>query len=384
MSAGSSPSPQPFRVVIVGGGVAGIEAGLALRDLAGDRVDLRLLSPSREFVYRPLTVREPFGFARARRYPTAAVAADLGAEWIEDSLAAVDPVARTVQCRTEPPIDFDAVLLVLGAQARPRYAHATTIDDRHLDELLHGVIQDVEAGYVNRLGFLIPARMAWPLPIYELALTISTRAYDSNVDMAFTIVTPEDTPLAIFGMEGSRAVAELLAERNIEVITSAYAEVPDSRTVEISPGERRLEFDRVIALPELEGPAVPGLPEAPDGFIPVDDHGQVRGLERVYAAGDATDFPVKHGGIAAQQADTAAAAIAALAGAPVEPQAFRPMVQGMLLTGERPVYLSAHLEGGHGSSSEVSREPPAQPPRKISAKYLSPYLDERELGERAS
>ena len=63
-----------------------------------------------------------------------------------------------------------------------------------------------------------------------------------------------------------------------------------------------------------------GLPAALNDFIPVDRHCQVRGVERVYAAGDATDFAIKHGGIAAQQADAAAEAIAALAGAPVKPK----------------------------------------------------------------
>ena len=57
---------EPLRVVIAGGGVAGLEAMLALRELAGDRVDIELLSPSDEFVYRPMLVAEPFGSGCAR------------------------------------------------------------------------------------------------------------------------------------------------------------------------------------------------------------------------------------------------------------------------------------------------------------------------------
>ena len=56
-----------FSVLIAGGGVAGLEALLALRDLAGDRVDLRLLAPEAEFVYRPMAVGEPFGRGRPDR-----------------------------------------------------------------------------------------------------------------------------------------------------------------------------------------------------------------------------------------------------------------------------------------------------------------------------
>jgi sulfide:quinone oxidoreductase len=104
----------------------------------------------------------------------------------------------------------------------------------------------------------------------------------------------------------------------------------------------------------------------------------VRGLERVYAAGDGTDFPVKHGGVAAQQADVAAEAIAALAGEPVDPSKFHPEIQGILLGGDTPLYMSAHITGGHGSSSAVSDVPPWSPPTKIAARRLAPYLESRD------
>jgi NADH dehydrogenase FAD-containing subunit len=97
-------------------------------------------------------------------------------------------------------------------------------------------------------------------------------------------------------------------------------------------------------------------------------------LERIYAAGDATDFPIKHGGIGSQQADTAAQSIAALAGAPVTPERFDPTIHGMLLTNGKPRYLTAHIAGGHGFSSEIADTPTFPPPSKIAAKYLAPYL----------
>jgi sulfide:quinone oxidoreductase len=99
------------------------------------------------------------------------------------------------------------------------------------------------------------------------------------------------------------------------------------------------------------------------------------GLERVYAAGDVTDFAIKHGGIAAQQADAAAQAIAAVAGAAVRPERFKPVIRGVLLGGEKPLYLSAHITGGHGSTSEVGETPTWSPAGKIAARYLGPYLE---------
>lgn len=368
----------PFEVLIAGGGVAALEAALALRDLAADLVTVKLIAASPDFAYRPASVQEPFSFGGAQRYPLGEIARGIGVELVEDTLESVDPAARAVHTGSGSEHRYDALLLALGARARARYKHATTIDDRRLDEQLHGLIQDLEGGYVKRLAFVVPPRMAWPLPIYELALMSATRAYEMNVEVAITVLTPEEAPLAVFGTGASQGIGELLSERRIEVVTSAYCEIPRAGQIEVTPGGRRIEADRIVALPELDGPAIAGLPEAEHGFIPIDPHCRVSGLEREYAAGDATDFAVKHGGIAAHQADIAAESIAAAAGAPVTPQELHPSVQGVLLTGAKPRYLRAHITDGHGFSSEMSDEPSSGPTGKISAKYLAPYLEERD------
>jgi sulfide:quinone oxidoreductase len=111
-----------------------------------------------------------------------------------------------------------------------------------------------------------------------------------NLDISVSVVTPEDTPLAIFGQQASSTVEELLRKAGVTTITSSYAAVPEAGHVELSPGDRQLKVDRIVALPELFGPAVGGLPAAEHGFIAVDVHSKVRDVERVYAAGDATDF----------------------------------------------------------------------------------------------
>ena len=87
-----------------------------------------------------------------------------------------------------------------------------------------------------------------------------------------------------------------------------------------------------------------------------------------------TTFPVKQGGIAAQQADAAAEAIAADLGAIPEARPFRPVLRGLLLTGGAPRYLRHEVSGGRGETSTVSLEPLWWPPAKIVGRHLAPFL----------
>ena len=81
-------------MIIVGGGVAALEAVLALADLAPDHTDVTVIAPNSDFAYRPLAVREPFAYGAARRYPLAPIVGDAGARLVSDELAWVDPVKQ--------------------------------------------------------------------------------------------------------------------------------------------------------------------------------------------------------------------------------------------------------------------------------------------------
>lgn len=371
---------RAFNVLIAGGGVAGLETALALRDLAGDRVTTTMLAPEPEFVYRPLRVREPFAGPSANHYSLAEIAADIGVVLKQDAFKWLDAPARTVHTAAGQQLSYDALMLAIGARLQPRFRHALTIDDRTIDDQLHGLIQDVESGYIHKLAFIIPQPTPWPLPLYELALMTARRAYEMNETVSITIVTPEDAPLAVLGSAVSQAVAETLEASGIEVICGTHAETPKQGQVDLFPQGGSLHADRIVALPELFGPSTPGVRkrdggDGAHGFIPVDTHCRVRGMENVFAAGDATDFTLKHGGIAAQQADVAAEAIAKLAGLPIEPSQFKPEVHGMLLGGAKPLYFSAHITGTHGSASVVEDHANWPSGAKIAAKYLAPYLE---------
>ncbi len=369
------PTSEKFRVLVAGGGVAALETVLALRELAGDRVAVTVLAPGDEFVYRPMTVREPFAYADASRYPLEPILGDLDAELVSGKLGWVEPKRNVVHTEDGTELGYDALVIALGAKAYERYKHATTIDDRRMDDALHGLVQDVEQGYLDSVAFVAPGRMAWPLPLYELALMTAGRAYDMGVELETTIITPEERPLAIFGEEASAGVEALLSAKGIRTINSAYVEIPAQGELVINPGDRRLHAKRVVALPELYGPSVRGLQISEHGFIRVNRHCRVPDLDNVFAAGDAVDFPVKQGGISCQQADTVAQSIAVMAGAELTPQPFKPVIHGVLLTDAEPRYITAQITGGQGFSSQFSETPIDGVTHKIAARYLAPYLE---------
>ncbi len=373
MSASSAQSNR-MEVLIAGGGVAGLEAAFALRELAGDRVAVAVLAPTDDFVYRPLAVGEPFTASWAKHYPLGELAFTAGAAHIRERVVEVDPEARRVRTDAGSELGYGALLICPGAEIVAPYEHVTPFNDAHSDELLHGLVQDIEGGYVKHLAIVVPAPMPWPFPAYELALLASERAFDMGAEMTITVLTPEATPLSAFGTHASEGVAALLAERRIDVVGSAYCEIPEARTIVVHPGGHTLHADRIIALPSLRGPALAGLPQDGNGFIPIDEFGRVRGVEGVWAAGDATDYPVKFGGVAAQLADTAATAIAQLAGADVSPEPFEPELEGVLMTGGKPRLLRGRPGAGEGEGSRMTELERGQQPSKIVARFLGPHL----------
>jgi len=367
------------RVVIAGGGVAGLEALIAMRDLAPGRVATTLLAPTPEYLVRALSVQDPFARPTPRHYSLQQIAADHDAEFVQDGLAAADTAHNRVETSAGTHISFDSLLVAIGARPEAAFERVNTFRGLQDAEAMHGLIQDVEGGYSKRIAFVVPPGVTWPLPLYELALMTAERAYSLGMDVELTIVTPEEEPLGLFGRSASESVASSLADAGITVIAGAQVrEVTGGEVVERS-GDVLVRDQRVLALPRLEGPGVAGLEADAHGFLPVDEQGRVTGTTDVFAAGDGTTFPIKQGGIAAQQADTVARAIARRAGAEIEAVPFRPVLRAKLLTGSQAKYLREASLGDDEpdeASSTVADHTLWWPPSKVAAPYLSPYLEQ--------
>jgi sulfide:quinone oxidoreductase len=357
-------------VVVAGAGVAGLETALALQALASQHVSVELIAPEDEFVYRPLAVAEPFHVGEVRRFPLTRLVAAAGAELSPGAVVAVDPEEKHVELAEGGAVGYDVLVLALGAIPRPAVPGALTFHGGREDgEELAGLLERATTRDLGPLVFAVPAGSTWPLPLYELALLTGEYLAEHLTQGELTVVTPEEHPLELFGTKASEAMALLLETRGIGLRTASTAVAFEDGVLRLAEGGE-IAADAAVALPKLEGPRLDGIPQDEHGFVPADEYGRVADLTDVYVAGDLMQSPVKQGGVAAQEADAAAEAIAADAGAPVQPSPCRPVLRGLLLTGFVPRFLRHEEEG----ASVVDTQPLWWPPGKIVGRYLSPFL----------
>jgi sulfide:quinone oxidoreductase len=359
-------------VVIAGGGVGALEGLLALQSLAPDGVNISVLTASRHLTYRALSVAEPFGGDPAPRYDWDYIARDRGVRWIPDVLDEVRTDTQEIVTKVGPAIRYDGLLLALGAMPQTGVPGAMQFAGPRDVLAVREAIESLQADRRHRIAFVAPAGVTWTLPLYELALMTAEHGRQRGLDLELEVVTRESDPLGLFGAAASKAVAERLAESRIRLRTGTFAQEYDEGRLWLEL-EGPLDVDLAIALPRLHGPAVPGLPADADGFVPVDPYARVRGVDRVWAVGDMTTWPLKQGGLAAQQADVAAADIARrVAGADVPVKPYRPRLRGKLLTGGDPLYLERRP--GAPATSESSSAFLWWPAHKVAGHHIGRYL----------
>ena len=363
-----------YSVLIAGGGVAALEAALTLRELGEGRVRVELLAPEPSFWYRPVAVAEPFGLGEVRHFDLGRLADAVGARLTLGSLEGVDVDRREARSSAGATIPYDALLIACGAVPKQSVPGALTFRGPADTDGMRELLDEIEKGEVTRVAFAVPWGATWALPAYELALMTAARrsAVDAH-GVEISLVTPEPEPLQLFGRHASEAVRGLLDEAGVEFVGGAYpVELSDGQLLFLT-GES-IPADRVVALPRLRGQRIDGIPQTVEGFVSVDEHCGVHGADAVFAAGDVTSFPIKQGGIAAQQAVAAAEAIAVLAGAALVPHPFRPVLRGLLLTGGEPQYLRRDLSGNDDAAEWASASPIWWPPTKIVGRRLGPFL----------
>lgn len=357
---------HPLRVVIAGGGIAALEALLAFNDLGGDRLRVTLVSPHDEFLLEPLRPAALMGDDLAPRSSLRMFARRFGADFRRDALRRVFAEQHAIECVSGDRLEYDALLIATGARRAAPSPLPITYGREARPGTLREAIVALERGATRSMAFVVPDGAGWSLPAYELALATAGRARAE-----ITLVSAETAPLEVFGPAPSRCVAEVLSSAGVSFVAGASPAF-EPGAVDLGDG-RRVAAATIVSLPVLTGPRVAGLPSDGDGFLVCDEHARVVGAPDVYAAGDATSFPIKQGGIATQQADAACEHIAARAGAAVEPRPVHPVLRGKLLTPSGPLYLRNVL--GQPEGDRASRALLWFPPSKVSGRYVSSWLE---------
>ncbi|UJA19406.1 FAD-dependent oxidoreductase [Thermoleophilia bacterium SCSIO 60948] len=356
------------RVLVAGGGIAGVEAALAVRDLAAGRARVTLLSPEREFVFRPGAVASPFTDEPLERHALEPMLAGSDIDFAQEAMAEVLADESAITTRSGFRLGYEFLIVCIGAQVHPAYDDVATFWPDHPNLPVRELLESANRSYSGRLALVVPPEVGWSLPIYELAFMLSELVEELGLRrLGITIYTSEPAPLSMLGAAASAEVARLLGERSIAIENSRRVVQDVTGRLLIAPQGIPLDAGVVIALPRITGPRIPGIPADPQGFIVVDEFCRVEGLRDVYAAGDGTDTPMKQGGLASQQADAAAEHIASRLGADIDPHPFEPVLRG---------WLHADAKGRRATRIGYGRSEPNPPQReqKVSARYLSNWL----------
>jgi sulfide:quinone oxidoreductase len=365
-------------VMIAGGGFAGVEALLALWALGNEHVRVTLVAPEPRLFYRPAATAEVFEDDPPRSYDLEAMTRDLGAAFVKAQVVSVGSQRHYVRLSSGARLSYDALVLAAGGRATVGVAGALMFRDQRDVPALRRLLREIDRGNIRRLVFTLPAGTSWPLPLYELALLTAAHSDERRLHTEITLVTPERAPLDVFGAEPSALVGNLLSEHGIPFIGEVIPDhVSDTGSLVLRSG-KTVDADSVVAVPELRGRRITGVPANHAGFVPIDALGRVQGIPDVYAAGDMTSYPIKQGGVAAQQADRIAQAILVAGGFAVSESRSPRILQARLVGGRDGLFLRAELdEYGQATSATLTRSLPTHDPigNKVLARYLTPYLE---------
>jgi len=312
------------RVVVLGGGFAGLETAFLLKHRLREAVDVHLVTDQPNFLFRPNTIYIPFGSNPDQLLiPLREPAHRQQIALIEGAVEGVETGARLVHLRQHPPIAYDDLVIATGAAVRPAEipgleTHAfslwTPADMLRLRRELERVVERAERGKPARLLFLIPPHNQCAAPLYELVFMTDSwlRRHHLRDLVSITLATAESSYVQVFGSRLHEMVTAEFLDRSISGHRGwAVREIRPHQAV-FSNGES-LGFDSLIAFPpQVAAVSYRELPLDERGFIRTElGSRRVEGVPGIYAPGDAGDFPVKQAFLAFLQADAVAEAITA-------------------------------------------------------------------------
>ena len=326
------------RVLVLGGGFAGLETSFLLRMRAGSKVDITLVSDRDTFLFKPNTIYVPFGadpdsFLVPLRKPAYKQHIDL----VQGRVRDLDPARRLVSLEDGSALSYDFLVIGTGAGMRPQEVpglaeHAATIwtpeDMTDLGRRIQSLRERAAAGIDQEVLFVVPTNNKCAGPLYEIVFMLETwlRREGLRERVKITHSTFEQSFIQAFGPRLHEVVVAEFAERGIEGHTGEVLEEVSAGEARFTGGIKR-SFDHLISFPPyVAAHRYDTLPSDDRGFLQTElETRQVKGHPEIYAPGDAGDFPVKQAFLAMLQADATADHIAARIGAGEFKQPFDPI-----------------------------------------------------------
>lgn len=304
------------KVVIVGGGFAGLETAFVLRHRLREQVDLALVSDQDRFLFKPNTIYIPFGGdLESLLIPLDEPLGRRHISFHHTRVREVDTDRRQVALDDGIVLPYDFLVLATGASMRPEEVpglgqHASTIwtpqEMSRLGGRLQAMRNRVLSGEEQKVLFLVPPNNKCSGPLYEIVFMLETwlrkEGLRDKVDIGYS--TYERTFIQAFGPRLHDVVTEEFAERGIHGHNGEIVEKVLDGAVEYADGTTR-EFDELISFPPYVAAfRFDGLESDDRGFLKTDlASRRVVGHPDVFAPGDTGDFPVKQAFLAFLQAD---------------------------------------------------------------------------------
>jgi sulfide:quinone oxidoreductase len=320
------------RVVVLGGGFAGLETAFTLRTSLGPAVDVTVVSDQSSFLFKPNTIYIPFGADEDSLLIR--LARPLHRQQINlhhGQVVGLDPDTRRIELSDGTTLGYDFAVIGTGAGMCPDEVpglaeNASTIwtpaDMRQLGARLQCLRSRALRGQRVDVLFLVPPGNKCAGPLYEIAFMLETWLRRQGVRDRVTITwsTVEPSFIHAFGPRLHDVVAGEFAARGIEAHTGEVVVKVGPEEVLYADGTTR-HFDELVSFPPYVAAVhYDGLPSDDRGFLSCEpETRQVTGRPEIYAPGDAGDFPVKQAFLAFLQANAAADHLASnIGGGPFE------------------------------------------------------------------
>jgi sulfide:quinone oxidoreductase len=373
----------PPRVLVLGGGFAGLETAFLLHMRMGKAVDITIVSDRDTFLFKPNTIYIPFGaepesFLVPLRKPAYKQHLNL----VEGIVRDLDPDKRLVSLADGTALSYDFLVIATGSGMRPEEVpglaeHAATIWTPEamsdLGRRLEALRERAEAGEHQEVLFVVPENNKCAGPLYEIVFMLETwlRRNKLRDRVKITYSTFEQSFIQAFGPRLHEVVSAEFAERSIEGHTGEVVEEVVEREARFASGTVR-KFDELISFPPyVAAVPYPGLAQDDRGFLLTDLRTrQVQGHPEIYAPGDAGDFPVKQAFLAMLQADATADHIASLVGPREFSQAFDPISMCVMEMLDKATFAQVPLQLTGDPSRPVEVRPDADGDYKVGVSPL--------------